>query len=34
MILIWLIVWAIENTPAVHPWNDWFITLIISIVLL
>jgi hypothetical protein len=34
MILVWLLVWAIQGAPHVFPWNDWFITLIISIVLL
>jgi hypothetical protein len=33
VILIWLLVWWIHNFPAVYPWNIWFITLIISLVL-
>jgi hypothetical protein len=33
MIFIWLLVWAIEHTPTVTPWNVWFITLIIALVL-
>lgn len=34
MILIWLLVWWIQHFPPVHPWNTWFITLIISLILL
>lgn len=34
MILIWALIWWIYNFPPVHPWNDWFIWLIIAIVLL
>lgn len=38
MILLWLIVWAIESAPRVEwfgpVWNDWGITLLISIILL
>jgi hypothetical protein len=33
MILIWLLVWWLHNFPYVHPWNDWFIWLIVSIAL-
>ena len=36
MILVWLLVWAIENTPKVvfsPSWNVWAVTLVIAIVL-
>lgn len=33
MIFVWLIIWALSGLPGVHPWNAWFITLIVSIVL-
>jgi hypothetical protein len=37
MILIWLLVWVLDNTPAVifsPAWNVWAVTLVISLVLL
>ena len=37
MIFIWLLVWWADNAPAVifsPAWNDWAVTLIISLVLL
>ena len=34
MIIIWLLVWLLCDVPSVHPWNAWFITLIISLVFL
>jgi hypothetical protein len=38
MIIIWLLVWLIENMPRVEwfgpVWNSWGITLLISIILL
>jgi hypothetical protein len=33
MILLWLLVWWAHNFPSVHPWNDWFIWMIVAIVL-
>lgn len=29
MLLIWLIVWLLAGTPALHEWNAWLVTLII-----
>ena len=34
MIIVWTIAWWLNNFPPVHPWNTWFIFLIISLVLL
>lgn len=35
MIIPWLIVWAICNTPDIHPGvNGWFVSLIVAIVML
>jgi hypothetical protein len=37
IVLLWLIVWAVNNTPRVEwfgpVWNDWGITLLLAIVL-
>jgi hypothetical protein len=33
MILVWFIAWWWESFPAVHPWNDWFVALILAIIL-
>jgi hypothetical protein len=33
MILIWLLFWFLHGTPALHEWNDWLVTLVISVVL-
>lgn len=34
MIVPWFIAWWIYNFPPVHPWNNWFVTLVIAIILL
>lgn len=35
MIIPWLIVWAICNTPDINAgWNWWFVSLIVAIVAL
>lgn len=34
MILIWLIVWTLAGLPALHEWNFWLVSLIVSAVLL
>jgi len=31
MTVIWLIIWLINGTPVVQPWNNWFIALIVCI---
>lgn len=33
MTIIWLIVWFIKDTPELHQWNTWLITLIICLAL-
>lgn len=32
-LVIWLIVWLIEGTPQVEPWNAWLVSLIVCAVL-
>ncbi len=31
MTLIWLLVWLIKGTPALHEWNAWLVSLIIML---
>lgn len=31
MTVIWLIVWLLYNTPALHQWNNWLIALIVCV---
>lgn len=31
MIIVWLILWLTHGTPALHEWNVWLVTLILSI---
>lgn len=33
MLLIWLLVWLLEGTPAIHFWETWTITLVAAVVL-
>lgn len=33
-ILLWLLFWAVMGTPAVTPWNPWFIGLAVATVLI
>lgn len=33
MIIPWLIAWAICGLPALHEWNFWLVSLIVSLVL-
>lgn len=30
MTLVWLIVWLIYGHPALHEWNIWLVTLLLS----
>jgi hypothetical protein len=34
VILLWLLLWWLHGFPALHAWNDWLISLIISLILL
>lgn len=33
MTFIWLIVWLIQGTPALHQWNAWLVSLLICLAL-
>lgn len=33
MTFLWLIVWLIQDTPALHQWNNWLIALIVCVVI-
>lgn len=33
MILVWLIVWLLHNTPNLTPFNAWDVWLIVAIIL-
>lgn len=33
MTIIWLIVWLIHDTPAVHDWNGWMVALVVCIII-
>lgn len=30
-IIIWALVWVFNNEPPVHPWNHYFIWLILAV---
>lgn len=29
MTVLWLFVWLIQDTPAVHAWNEWLVSLLV-----
>ena len=31
--LIWLIVWLVQGTPTVEPWNAWLVSLLVCIII-
>ena len=33
LLLIWLIVWLLSDTPPLEPWNAWLVSCIICTVL-
>lgn len=33
MLVLWLIVWLLKGTPALHEWNAWLVSCIICAVL-
>jgi hypothetical protein len=33
MTFLWLIVWLIGDTPPLHQWNVWLVSLIICVVI-
>jgi hypothetical protein len=34
MILVWLIAWLLWGEPALHEWNFWLVSLIVSVIAL